>query len=59
MRRITFYILISALFVWPSFLMAQMKFKSVGEKKPIYFRLGYTRTKGAFVWYRGQKNPFP
>jgi len=59
MKRLTIYLVIFGISLLPNFLLAQMKFKSIGEKKPIYFQLGYSGTKGAFVWYKGQTQPIP
>ncbi len=41
----------------PISTFAQMKFKSIGTAKPIEFTFGFQHTKGAFVWYKGQKEP--
>lgn len=41
----------------PISTFAQMKFKSVGIAKPIEFTFGFQHTEGAFVWYKGQKEP--
>lgn len=59
MKSLKIYLLIFGISLLPNLLLAQMKFKSIGEKKPIYFELGYSGTKGAFVWYKGQTQPIP
>ena len=43
--------------VLPISTFAQMKFKSIGTAKPIEFTFGFQHTKGAFVWYKGEKEP--
>jgi len=43
----------------PLSMFAQMKFKSVGNPKPIEFTFGFQDKKGAFVWYKGKREPIP
>lgn len=43
----------------PFLTSAQMKFRSVGTAKTISFTFGFQYPKGAFVWYKGQKEPIP
>lgn len=41
----------------PLLAFGQMTFKSIGTAKPFEFTFGFQHTKGAFVWYKGQKRP--
>lgn len=52
-----FKIFVSIAFLMPLLTFAQMKFRSVGTAKPIEFTFGFQHKKGAFVWYKGQKEP--
>ncbi|MEH3112302.1 XAC2610-related protein [Pedobacter terrae] len=54
-----FKIFAAIAFFMPLFTTAQMKFRSVGTTKPIAFTFGFQHPKGAFVWYKGQKEPIP
>ncbi|MGV8993687.1 MAG: XAC2610-related protein [Flavobacterium sp.] len=50
-------LIIYTAFLIPLCTFAQMNFKSVGTVKHIEFTFGFQHPKGAFVWYKGQKEP--
>ncbi|WP_316795495.1 XAC2610-related protein [Pedobacter agri] len=52
-----FKILASVMSLMPMLTFGQMKFRSVDTPKPIEFTFGFHPAKGAFVWYKGQKDP--
>ena len=54
-----FRVIIYIALLIPTSTFAQMKVKSVGIAKPIEFAFGFQNQKGAFVWYKGKKEPIP